>query len=191
MVLPLVAKVAAKLPLMFVLQPGETGVDHHMPNRHQQILSLPATTAAAVCLTATSSLTRAWVPILHFLQPAAHQYLSNSKVGPRKHGNTRAGPPVSPQGVQASTDLQGCQPSTSRATVGAWTVEFPIGPSNTIASALLSLQPVPLQHQSLLPTSPSPRASAPWVVTAAGARPWPSPPETLLLLVALGPMAAG
>lgn len=172
MVLLLVAKVAAKLPLMFVLQRGERDVDHHMPHCHQQILSLPATTttaaAAAVCLTATSSLTRAWVPTLHSLQPAAHQYLSNSKVGPRKHGNTRAGPLVTPQRVQASADLQGCRLSTSRATIGAWTVKFPIAYSNTIASALLCLRPAPLLHQSLLLIFPYPRPSAPSVVTAAG-----------------------
>lgn len=173
MVLLLAAKVAAKLPLMFVLQPGERDVDHHMPHCHQQILSRPATTtttttaAAAVCLTATSSLTRAWVPTLHSLQPAAHQYLSNSKVGPRKHGNTRAGPPVTPQRVQAPTDLQGCRLSTSRATIGAWTVKFPIARSNTIASALLCLRPAPLLHQSLLPIFPYPKPSAPSVVTAA------------------------
>lgn len=93
------AKVAAKLPLTLHLPLlGETEINTYMPNRHQQTLLQPATTAAAVCLTATSSLIQGWgtrVPLLHLL-PAAPQYLSNSKVGPMRPGDTRAGPAVTP-----------------------------------------------------------------------------------------------
>lgn len=92
---------ADKLPLtLHPPQLGETEINTYMPSRHQQTLLQPATTAAAaaVCLTATSSLIQGWgtrVPLLlHLLLPAAPQYLSNSKVGPMRPGDTRAGPAV-------------------------------------------------------------------------------------------------
>lgn len=103
--LSLGAKVAAKLPLTRHLpQPGETEINTYMRSRHQQTLLLPATTtaAAAVCLTATSSLIQGWgtrVPLLvlqPLLLPAAPQYLSNSKVGLMRPGDTRGGPAVTP-----------------------------------------------------------------------------------------------
>lgn len=105
-VLLLGAKVAAKLPLTRHLpQPEGTEINIYMPSHHQQTLLQPATTAAAataVCLTATSSLIQGWgtrVP-LHLLflllLPAAPQYLSNSKVAPKRPGDTSTGPAVTP-----------------------------------------------------------------------------------------------
>lgn len=98
------AQVAAKLPRTArVPRPGEKGFNIRRPSCHQQIHLQPATTAtttaAAVCLTAPSC--PAWdqdtrVALLHLLLPAPRQYLSNSKVGPRRPGDTRAGPVVTP-----------------------------------------------------------------------------------------------
>lgn len=163
---------AAKLPLTrHQPQPGETENNTCMPNRHQQTLLQPATTAAAaVCLTATSSLIQGWgTRVLHLLLqlllPAAPQYLSICKVGSMKPGDTRAGPAVTLQS-RAFTGLQGCYLSASRATITSWIVVFLVLPSITIMSALLCPQPTPLEHLSSLPIFPYPRALAPSVAIA-------------------------
>lgn len=95
------AQVAAKLPpTACVPQPGEKGSNIRIPSCHQQIHLQPATTTAvAVCLTAPSC--PAWgrdtrVALLHLLLPAPLQYLSNSKVGCRRPGDTRASPVGTP-----------------------------------------------------------------------------------------------
>lgn len=93
------AQVAAKLPRTArVPRPGEKGFNIHRPSCHQQIHLQPATTtAAAVCLTAPSF--PAWgqdTRVALLLLPAPRQYLSNRKVGPRRPGDTRAGPVVTP-----------------------------------------------------------------------------------------------
>lgn len=159
--LSLGAKVAAKLPLTrHLLQQGGTEIDPYMLSHHQQTLLQPAT-AAAVCLTATSSLIQGWgtrvPPILLLLLPAAAspQYLSNSKVGPVRPGDTRASPAVTPWS-QAPTGLQDCYLSTSRATIRWWIVGFP--PSSTIVSALHCPHPAPPEHLSLPQMFPYPRA---------------------------------
>lgn len=171
--LSLGAKVAAKLPLTLHLpRRGETESNTYTPSRHQQTRLQPATTttaATAVCLTATSSLIQGWgtrVPLSHLLLPAAPQYLSNSKVGPTRHGDTRAGPAVTPSS-QASTGLQDCYLSASRATIRSWTVGFQLPLSVTIMSALLYPHPTPLEHPSSPPIPPYPRPPAPSVATAA------------------------
>lgn len=167
---------AAELPLTRHLpQPGETEINTYMPSRHQQTLLHPATTraaAAAVCLTATSSLIQGWgtrVPLLlllHLLLPATPQYLS--KVGPMRPGDTRAGPAVTPW-IRASTGLQDCYLSASRATIRSWIVRFQFPPSITLTSALLCPQPtppVPLSSPPIFPC-PSPPAPSAAIATAA------------------------
>lgn len=168
------AKVAARLPLIqHLLQPGETEIITYTPSRHQQTLLQPAATTAAatVCLTATSSLIQGWgtrVHLLCLLLPAAPQDLSNSKVVPMRPGGTRAGPAVTLWSL-ASTDLQVCYLSASRATIRSWIVGFQVPPSIAIMSALLCPQPTPLEHLSLRPILqyPSPPALLAAIATAA------------------------
>lgn len=175
------AKVAATLPLIqHLLQPGETEIIISMPSHHQQTLLRPAATtaaeAAAVCLTATSSLIQGWgtrvvLPhrLLLFL-PAAPQYLSNSQVVPMRSGDTRTGPAVT-LWSRPSTGLQVCYLSASRATIRSWTVGLQVPPSITIMSALLCLQPTPPVHLSSHPILPCPRPHAPLAAIATAAAP--------------------
>lgn len=171
--LTLGAKVAPKLPLTRHLpQPGETEINTYMPNRHQQTLLHPATTrAAAVCLTATSSLIQGWgtrVPLLllHLLLPATPQYLS--KVGPMRPGDTRAGPAVTPW-IRAFTGLRDCYLSASRATIRSWIVRFQFPPGITLTSAQLCPQPTPPVPLSSPPISPCPSPPAPSAAIATAA----------------------
>lgn len=170
--LSLGAKVAAKLPLALLLpQRGEIEINTHTPSHHQQTLLQPATTStAAVCLTATSSLIQGWgtrAPLLlHLLLPAAPQYLSNSKVGPMRPGDTRADPAVTPLS-RASTGLQDCYLSASRATIRSWIVGFQVPLSITITSALLCPPPTPPGRPSSPLIFPCHRPPVPSAATEA------------------------
>lgn len=183
---------AAKLPLtQHQLQPGETEIITDMPSRHQQtFLRLAATTAAAVCLTATSSLIRGWstrVLLLHRLKPAAPQYLSNSKAVHMRPGDIRARPAITPWS-RAATGLQGCYLSASRATIRSWIVGIQVPPGINITSALPCHL---LEHLSSQPTllCPRPPTLSAAIATAAALIEllWLLPPQCphLPLLAAL------